>query len=129
MTNKHGQIVMGIFAAEAEDPKVCKFQILKRFHNAASQTGVIYLFYFFFQFITDPGVEQCGSLTLSLDPADVGPAAAAEADPAFPREIQARLVFGDTEVRAAAVDVATGGVVRCAVDFLSDSNPKYHTKL
>jgi hypothetical protein len=37
--------------------------------------------------------------------------------------------FGDTEITATAVDVATGQEVDLAIDFLTDSNTKYCTKL
>ncbi len=60
------------------------------------------------QFITDPGVEQCGSLTLTLGSfEDEGDAAKATTFTATsgPREIQAKMLFGDTEIKATALDV------------------------
>ncbi len=58
------------------------------------------------QFITDPGVEQCGSLTLTLDSfQDEGDAAATTSTSSGPREIQAKMLFGDTEIKATALDV------------------------
>ena len=45
------------------------------------------------------------------------------------REIQAKMLFGDTEIKASAVDVRTGKTTRINVDFLNESNPKYRTKL
>jgi len=72
--------------------------------------------------VTDAGVEQCGSLSLSLREEE-------EPDPRGYREIQARMLFGDTEIRATAVDVNTGARVHSKVDFMNESNPKYQTKL
>lgn len=74
-----------------------------------------------FQFITDPGVEPCGSLNLSLDPLP--------AQYGRSREIQAKMLFGDTEIKATAIDVATHQSVKVYVDFMNESNPKYTTKL
>ena len=45
------------------------------------------------------------------------------------REIQAKMLFGDTEIKASARDVQTSQTVRVAVDFMNESNPKYMTKL
>ena len=92
------------------------------------------------QFITDPGVEQCGSLSMTLDPSPHNDGDDSDrneedfqhlypSETRSPREIQARMLFGDTEIRAAAVDVSTGAAVRASVDFMSESNPKYVTKM
>jgi hypothetical protein len=35
------------------------------------------------------------------------------------REIQTRMVFGDTEIKVSALDVATGKCVRATIDFLN----------
>ena len=45
------------------------------------------------------------------------------------REIQAKMLFGDTEIKATAVDIATNQSVKVYVDFLNENNPKYVTKL
>ena len=71
------------------------------------------LFYLFLQFITDPGVHFCG--TLSLDIPDEGD----NGSPIHHREIHARMVFGGTEVTASALDVATGHTVHAEIDFLT----------
>ena len=39
------------------------------------------------------------------------------------------MVFGDTEIKASALDVVSRQTVRVSVDFLNESNPKYRTKL
>ena len=70
------------------------------------------------RYVTDDGVEQCGSLRLDLSSA----AAATAADTSVAarrREIQTRMMFGDTEIKVSALDVATGRSVRAAVDFLN----------
>ena len=78
-----------------------------------------------FQYITDPGVEPCGSLRLTLEPLLPQPG---EKRPKN-REIQAKMLFGDTEIKATAVDVATNQSVKVYVNFLNENNPKYVTKL
>jgi len=75
------------------------------------------------RFITDAGVQQCGTLRLDLSP----PAADSAGDRsstllsagARRREIQTRMMFGDTEVKVSALDVASGRSVRSAIDFLN----------
>ena len=64
-------------------------------------------------YITDPGVRKCG--TLGLDLTDV------QYQQNLPkrREIQTRMIFGDTEIKLSALDVSTGQCVRAAVDFLT----------
>ncbi|XP_017207166.1 heat shock 70 kDa protein 12A isoform X3 [Danio rerio] len=60
-------------------------------------------------FITDPGVRKCGSLKLDVSGTE---------SPAARREIQTLMQFGDTEIRAMAVDVATSRTVKASIDFL-----------
>ncbi|XP_041125066.1 heat shock 70 kDa protein 12A-like isoform X2 [Polyodon spathula] len=63
-------------------------------------------------FITDPGVKKCGTLRLDLtgtEPSSV---------PAR-REIQTLLQFGDTEIKAVALDIATMRCVKAGIDFLN----------
>uniref|UniRef100_A0A672S3M7 Heat shock protein 12A n=3 Tax=Sinocyclocheilus grahami TaxID=75366 RepID=A0A672S3M7_SINGR len=61
-------------------------------------------------FITDPGVRKCGTLKLDVSGTE---------SPAARREIQTLMQFGDTEIRAMAVDVATSRSVKASIDFLS----------
>ncbi|XP_052436921.1 heat shock 70 kDa protein 12A isoform X3 [Carassius gibelio] len=61
-------------------------------------------------FITDPGVRKCGTLKLDVSGTE---------SPAARREIQTLMHFGDTEIRAMAVDVATSRSVKASIDFLS----------
>ncbi|XP_022252151.1 heat shock 70 kDa protein 12A-like [Limulus polyphemus] len=64
-------------------------------------------------FITDLGVKKCGSLILDLsDPKHLSGVL-------HRREIQTRMVFGDTEIKATALDVATGTCVKADIDFLN----------
>jgi len=35
------------------------------------------------------------------------------------REIQTRMVFGDTEIKVSALDMTTGKCVRATIDFLN----------
>ena len=77
--------------------------------------------YIYFKYITDPDVESCGSLNLSLEPLN---------KPGKKnREIQAKMLFGDTEIKATATDIALSQSVKVYVDFMNESNPKYVTKL
>ncbi|NXR81555.1 HS12A protein, partial [Pycnonotus jocosus] len=62
-------------------------------------------------FITEPGVKKCGTLRLDLTGTD----AAAPSR----REIKTLMQFGDTEIKAMAVDVATSKSVKVGIDFLN----------
>lgn len=64
------------------------------------------------QFITDVGVKKCGTLQLDLSQLAAKPTRKR-------REIQARMEFGDTEIKVSAVDVSTGTSVKANIDFLS----------
>ncbi|XP_051724544.1 heat shock 70 kDa protein 12A isoform X3 [Ctenopharyngodon idella] len=61
-------------------------------------------------FISDPGVRKCGTLKLDVSGTE---------SPATRREIQTLMQFGDTEIRAMAIDVATSRSVKASIDFLS----------
>jgi hypothetical protein len=71
---------------------------------------------FVFQFITDKDVKLCGSLELDLSKIS-------RLDIAYShnpiREIQVRMVLGDTEIRASALDLCTGRHVKTNIDFLA----------
>ncbi|XP_046711701.1 heat shock 70 kDa protein 12A isoform X3 [Silurus meridionalis] len=62
-------------------------------------------------FISDAGVRKCGTLRLDLSGTE-SPAAGVR------REIQTLMQFGDTEIRAMAIDVATNRTVKASIDFL-----------
>ncbi|XP_037078100.1 heat shock 70 kDa protein 12A-like [Pollicipes pollicipes] len=61
-------------------------------------------------FVTDEGVERCGTLKLTLDGSPLSPVKR--------REVQVRMRFGDTEIVASAVDVLTQRSVSAHIDFL-----------
>lgn len=68
------------------------------------------------RYVTDPGVRKCGTLCLDMtDGVYCEPAAGVPAR----REVQARLTFGDTEIKVVALDVTTGKSVRSSIDFLN----------
>ncbi|KAM9466297.1 heat shock 70 kDa protein 12A isoform 4-T4 [Clarias gariepinus] len=62
-------------------------------------------------FISDAGVRKCGTLRLDVSGTE-SPA------PGVRREIQTLMQFGDTEIRAMAIDVATNRTVKASIDFL-----------
>ncbi|KAG7229856.1 hypothetical protein INR49_012406 [Caranx melampygus] len=61
-------------------------------------------------FISESGVRKCGTLRLDVSGTESS---------APRREIQTLMQFGDTEIRAMAVDVSTGRTVKASIDFLS----------
>uniref|UniRef100_A0A4W5RAX3 Heat shock 70 kDa protein 12A n=1 Tax=Hucho hucho TaxID=62062 RepID=A0A4W5RAX3_9TELE len=61
-------------------------------------------------FISEPGVRKCGTLRLDVTGTETTAAR---------REIQTHMQFGDTEIRAMAVDVATSRTVKASIDFLT----------
>ena len=89
-----------------------------------------YDLYVKFQFITDPDVELCGSLCLSLsESTDPTYDPSGKLSKPLAREIQVKMLFGDTEIKASAIDVAANQTVRAVIDFPNEKNPKYCTKL
>ncbi|KFM82150.1 Heat shock protein 12A, partial [Stegodyphus mimosarum] len=60
-------------------------------------------------FITDPGVKRCATLILDLS----------DSRYIQGREIQTRMMFGDTEIKVSALDVTTGKCVKADIDFLN----------
>ncbi|NWT05024.1 HS12A protein, partial [Mionectes macconnelli] len=62
-------------------------------------------------FITESGVKKCGTLRLDLTGTDTS----------VPnrREIKTLMQFGDTEIKAMAIDVATSKSVKVGIDFLN----------
>jgi len=62
-------------------------------------------------FITDKDVTKCGELRLEFPDTDVPLQGR--------REVQARITFGDTEIKVVAIDVATQKAVRSTIDFLN----------
>ncbi|XP_075613932.1 heat shock 70 kDa protein 12A isoform X1 [Balearica regulorum gibbericeps] len=62
-------------------------------------------------FITESGVKKCGTLRLDLTGTD--------ASVPSRREIKTLMQFGDTEIKAMAIDVATSKSVKVGIDFLN----------
>ncbi|KAG8135581.1 hypothetical protein E2320_008594 [Naja naja] len=62
-------------------------------------------------FITERGVRKCGTLRLDLTGSD-------KSVPGR-REIKTLMQFGDTEIKAMAIDVATSKSVKVGIDFLN----------
>ncbi|XP_039207136.1 heat shock 70 kDa protein 12A [Crotalus tigris] len=62
-------------------------------------------------FITEAGVRKCGTLRLDLTGTD-------KSVPGR-REIKTLMQFGDTEIKAMAIDVATSKSVKAGIDFLN----------
>ncbi|CAG0894447.1 unnamed protein product [Darwinula stevensoni] len=94
-----GEAVMKTFLPAKEDQK---FLVL-RIYNANSLDA---------RFVTDPGVKMCGVLRLELGKrgSDNG---------STPRQIQVRMILGNTEITASALDVDTGRHVVAEIDFLT----------
>jgi hypothetical protein len=66
------------------------------------------------KFVDEKGVRKCGTLCLEFPaPGEVG------GEIQRRREVQARMTFGDTEIKVMALDVATGRSVRSTIDFLN----------
>ncbi|XP_033632868.1 uncharacterized protein LOC117294526 isoform X1 [Asterias rubens] len=66
------------------------------------------------QFITDEGVQKCG--TMHIDVSDSQSVVTAGGKR---RELQLTMQFGDTEIKVSALDVPTGRCVKANFDFLS----------
>lgn len=64
-------------------------------------------------FVTDPAVRKCGTLCLDLTDMQY------QQNLPKRREIQTRMIFGDTEIKCTALDVATGKCVRASIDFFN----------
>ena len=72
------------------------------------------------KFVTDSNVQLCGTLRLDINPGGEEREA---------NIVQVKMKFGDTEIKATAVDQTSGNAVSASVDFFTDKNPKYCTKL
>ncbi|WAR20728.1 HS12A-like protein [Mya arenaria] len=61
-------------------------------------------------FITDPGVSLCGTLSLTFSE---------NVPKGQRREIRTEMMFGDTEIRVRALDVADNNTVEAGIDFIN----------
>ncbi|XP_069913258.1 heat shock 70 kDa protein 12A isoform X8 [Oryctolagus cuniculus] len=100
------------------DQSVALGELVKRSYTPAKPSQLVIVINIYsaehdsVSFITDPGVKKCGTLRLDL----TGTSGAAV--PAR-REIQTLMQFGDTEIKATAVDIATSKSVKVGIDFLN----------
>uniref|UniRef100_A0A3Q3D9M3 Heat shock 70 kDa protein 12A n=1 Tax=Hippocampus comes TaxID=109280 RepID=A0A3Q3D9M3_HIPCM len=100
----------------AADQSVALGEMVKRSYTPAKPSQQVIVIHVYCTekesvgFISESGVKKCGSLRLDVS----GTESAAPR-----REIQTLMQFGDTEIRAMAVDVSTGRTVKASIDFLS----------
>ncbi|KAF3827950.1 hypothetical protein GH733_001185 [Mirounga leonina] len=100
------------------DQSVALGELVKRSYTPAKPSQLVIVINIYscehddVSFITDPGVKKCGTLRLDLT------GTSSTAVPAR-REIQTLMQFGDTEIKATAVDIATSKSVKVGIDFLN----------
>ncbi|XP_036402533.1 heat shock 70 kDa protein 12A isoform X2 [Megalops cyprinoides] len=100
----------------AADQSVALGETVKRSYTPAKPSQQVIVIHIYCAekeqvgFISDAGVRKCGTLRLDVSGTE---------SPAARREIQTLMQFGDTEIRAVAVDVATSRSVKASIDFLS----------
>ncbi|XP_045147347.1 heat shock 70 kDa protein 12A [Echinops telfairi] len=100
------------------DQSVALGELVKRSYTPAKPSQLVIIINIYssehdnVSFITDPGVKKCGTLRLDLT---------GTSSPAVParREIQTLMQFGDTEIKATAIDITTSKSVRVGIDFLN----------
>ncbi|XP_057199855.1 heat shock 70 kDa protein 12A isoform X4 [Triplophysa rosa] len=98
------------------DQSVALGETVKRSYTPANPSQQVIIIHVYcsekesVSFITDPGVRKCGTLKLDVSGTE---------SPVARREIQTLMQFGDTEIRAMAIDVATSRTVKASIDFLS----------
>uniref|UniRef100_A0A4W3J412 Heat shock protein 12A n=1 Tax=Callorhinchus milii TaxID=7868 RepID=A0A4W3J412_CALMI len=102
----------------AADQSVALGETVKRSYTPAKPSQLVIVINIYcsegddVHFITDQGVRKCGTLRLDLTGTE-SPA------PPVRREIQTLMQFGDTEIKAMAIDVATSKCVKAGIDFLN----------
>nr|XP_045005492.1 heat shock 70 kDa protein 12A isoform X4 [Jaculus jaculus] len=100
------------------DQSVALGELVKRSYTPAKPSQLVIVINIYssehddVSFITEPGVKKCGTLRLDLT------GTSGTAVPAR-REIQTLMQFGDTEIKATAVDIATSKSVKVGIDFLN----------
>nr|XP_035952182.1 heat shock 70 kDa protein 12A isoform X1 [Halichoerus grypus] len=100
------------------DQSVALGELVKRSYTPAKPSQLVIVINIYscehddVSFITDPGVKKCGTLRLDLT------GTSSTAVPAR-REIQTLMQFGDTEIKATAIDIATSKSVKVGIDFLN----------
>ncbi|XP_072247691.1 heat shock 70 kDa protein 12A isoform X3 [Leuresthes tenuis] len=100
----------------AADQSVALGEMVKRSYTPAKPSQQVIVIHVYCSekesvgFISEHGVKKCGTLRLDVSGTE---------STAPRREIQTLMQFGDTEIRAMAVDVSTGRTVKASIDFLS----------
>lgn len=100
----------------AADQSVALGEMVKRSYTPAKASQQVIVIHIYCTekesagFISEAGVRKCGTLRLDVSGTE---------STAPRREIQTLMQFGDTEIRAMALDVSTGRTVKAAIDFLS----------
>ncbi|GAA6221187.1 heat shock 70 kDa protein 12A [Lates japonicus] len=100
----------------AADQSVALGEMVKRSYTPAKPSQQVIVIHVYCSekdsvgFISEHGVRKCGTLRLDVSGTE---------STAPRREIQTLMQFGDTEIRAMAVDVSTGRTVKASIDFLS----------
>lgn len=100
----------------AADQSVALGEMVKRSYTPAKPSQQVIVIHVYCSekenvgFISESGVRKCGTLRLDVSGTE---------STAPRREIQTLMQFGDTEIRAMAVDVSTGRTVKASIDFLS----------
>ncbi|KAK1905362.1 Heat shock 70 kDa protein 12A [Dissostichus eleginoides] len=100
----------------AADQSVALGELVKRSYTPAKPSQQVIVIHVYCSekekvgFISEPSVRKCGTLRLDVSGTE---------STAPRREIQTLMQFGDTEIRAMAVDVSTGRTVKASIDFLS----------
>ncbi|KAI0983717.1 hypothetical protein GJ496_003540 [Pomphorhynchus laevis] len=102
--------------------------VLRRYAPATSKQEKIIIHFYCSEndnakFVSDLGVHRIGTLILefSMPPEDKYEENQQRVDNQQRyREIQTRMVFGDTEIKVSALDVFTGRYVKAIIDFLNN---------
>ena len=68
-------------------------------------------------YTTDKGVRRCGQIRIEMPSLTIDEIPEDKRNK--PRELQATMLFGDTELKVTAVDVLTGKTAKSVVDFLN----------
>uniref|UniRef100_A0A8C2RKR4 Heat shock protein family A (Hsp70) member 12A n=1 Tax=Capra hircus TaxID=9925 RepID=A0A8C2RKR4_CAPHI len=103
------------------DQSVALGELVKRSYTPAKPSQLVIVINIYsselddVSFITDPGVKKCGTLRLDL----TGASSTNVTNVPARREIQTLMQFGDTEIKATAIDIATSKSVKVGIDFLN----------
>ncbi|XP_035519752.1 heat shock 70 kDa protein 12A [Morone saxatilis] len=101
----------------AADQSVALGEMVKRSYTPAKPSQQVIVIHVYCSekenvgFISEPGVRKCGTLRLDVTGTE---------STAPRREIQTLMQFGDTEIRAMAVDVSTGRTVKSNLSIDTD---------